>query len=102
MLRRQNQPNKSYPSVHGAVLFKRHRQVLPADRKLSPIIPVQFVTSLSGLHNGTLSRLRERVGVRGGQERRVLKTDPHPALRATFSRKREKGFRVPKIDDSDA
>ena len=34
--------------------------------------------------------------MRGGQERRALKTDPHPALRATFSRKREKGFRVPK------
>ena len=50
---------------------------------------------------GPLSRLRERVGVRGGQERTALITDPHPTLRATFSRKREKGFRVPKIDDSD-
>ena len=39
---------------------------------------------------GPLSRLRERVGVRGGHKRRVLKIDPHPALRATFSRRREK------------
>jgi hypothetical protein len=38
-----------------------------------------------------LSRLRERVGVRACSRRNALKYIPHPALRATFSRKREKG-----------
>ena len=40
---------------------------------------------------GPLSRLRERVGVRAGHTSIALKEYPHPALRATFSRKREKG-----------
>ena len=41
-----------------------------------------------------LSRLRERVGVRGSLRlKRVDQAEPTPlpALRATFSRKREKG-----------
>src|SRR5271163_3424693 len=32
-----------------------------------------------------------RVGVRAGGERQALTEGPHPALRATFSREREKG-----------
>jgi hypothetical protein len=35
--------------------------------------------------------LRERVGVRADCRSKALKEGPHPALRATFSRKREKG-----------
>ena len=41
---------------------------------------------------GPLSRLRERVGVRAGRGCEGWKVAPHPALRAIFSRKREKGF----------
>ena len=41
--------------------------------------------------NRPLSRSRERVGVRVVETSKLLKEDPHPALRATFSRKREKG-----------
>src|SRR5580692_11100485 len=53
-IRRQSNPDKSQPLVHRAVLFKRHRPVLPARRKLSPIIPVHSVTYLSGLNNALL------------------------------------------------
>jgi len=44
---------------------------------------------------GPLSRLRERVGVRAGHTSNALKKGPHPALRATFSREREKRCRTP-------
>ena len=37
-----------------------------------------------------LARWRARVGVRASREHNTLKNFPHPALRATFSRWREK------------
>jgi hypothetical protein len=37
-----------------------------------------------------LSHLRERVGAKAGGKREAQEEGPHPALRATFSRKREK------------
>ena len=50
---------------------------------------------------GPLSRLRERVGVRAGHTSNALKEGPHPALRAPFSRKREKGKLHPLKDSDD-
>jgi hypothetical protein len=45
--------------------------------------------------NSPLSRLRERAGVRaraaGARKQRRHLTHPHPPLRGTFSRTREKG-----------
>jgi len=38
--------------------------------------------------------------VRAGKRRNLLKEGLHPALRATFSREREKGRKAPKINDS--
>jgi hypothetical protein len=41
--------DEANPLVHCAALSPRHRLILPADRELSPIHPVYFVTYLSGL-----------------------------------------------------
>src|ERR1700733_8856178 len=42
-------PDETRSFVHRTALLPRHRLVLPADRELSPIHPVQPVTYLSGL-----------------------------------------------------
>src|SRR5882757_3049429 len=43
--------DEAHSFVHCTALSPRHRLVLPADRELSPILPVYSVTYLSGLDN---------------------------------------------------
>ncbi|MGY4335414.1 hypothetical protein ACVWW3_000320 [Bradyrhizobium sp. LM2.9] len=53
--------DEANPLVHCAALSPRHRLILPADRELSPIHPVYFVTYLSGLDKALTAHEKETL-----------------------------------------
>src|SRR6187402_1679266 len=65
--------DEANPLVHCTALPPGHRLILPADRELSPIHPVYFVTYLSGLDNrATFSHKGRGCSVRVARRRRAL------------------------------
>src|SRR6187402_1833152 len=68
--------DEANPLVHCTALPPGHRLILPADRELSPIHPVYFVTYLSGLDSFLPSPLageggaRSATGMRGSHRSR--------------------------------